>query len=337
MSRLDLTTYLEEQSQVQSDEKLNLGNTSLRIMSNITQFKGGHFFSRAARLPGDAFVDEELYCIDDPEERIRSRIRDRPTTYRAKCFLNGYYATDHFGEPVSLIVVGNKTYVVGRSLENVFWPYLVKWFIFKSSISNPGEVFLKAALVALEDQGILIVGRSGGGKSTLVEFLCENGGHFVSNSHVIARRRSAIGVLSNIRVRSSAQFEEHGELWEAIRPGEVLVDPLDKFPIRHGRLNIDKIIITDYGSTDHIGIKHVESKEAIEFLECFSLGLNVYRLEEDLLEYLSGNIERYSDEVLFMKNAIRILVNGADRIFLRADVNEPKIRRELLRFCRRTK
>lgn len=332
MQKSDLETILQSAANPRFDIAVRLGNTSARLVSNRASFPEASFFSRHALLAENTRVDHELWCIDDPCGSLRARIQSYRSTrsYRAACFEIGYYATDHFGEPVVLHRFANRHYVIGEHLERVVWPYFVKFFIFAKSLDQ-GQLFVKAASVAFAQHGVLILGRGLGGKTTFVRELCRHGAAIVTNSHAIVDGLTLTGVRSTMRVRPIENIDAALEHTSALRDREVLIDPFETYPaIAENTVRLESLCIVDYRPGREEGVRRLEPDDALGFVEQFSLGLNVYRLEEEMLEFYDHDLVRYGRAMRALRNRLQSMVHAVPCYLVRTDILD---RGNLARVC----
>lgn len=318
----ELESMLRAGTTPRTDIAIDLGNTSMRLVSNLDGFAGARFFSASARIDRPSLIAQELWCIDDPGGTLRARIAAAQSvqTYRTQCFERGYYATDHFGTPVVFHRFANRYYAIGERLEHVVWPYFTKFFIFKKSL-EAGQLFLKAACVAFDGNGVLIIGRGSGGKTSLVQELCRNGGTLVTNSHaVVDSRHMLTGVRSTMRVRAGIEKGSPPGSIPALRAGETLIDPFER-PEGRGAPTVvlKRLCIVDYRPDRDEGIRRVEPEIAQGFVEQFALGLNVYRLEEEMLEFHDHDIAAFGKSFAAMRARIQSLLQSLPCHVVRTD------------------
>lgn len=318
----DLETLLRSMAAPALDIVVHLGNASARLVSNLPSFAGANFFSRSALLENTEPADYELWCIDDPDGQVRARIQhhDLDCSYRAASFNIGYYATDHFGTPVALHRFENRYYVIGERLERVVWPYFVKFFIFAKSLQN-NQLFLKAAAVAFGRRGVLILGRGSGGKTSLVRELCNRGATMVTNSHAIVDGLMLTGVQSTMRVRAGDGADTAVHRGAALRYNEVLIDPFEACPANpQTSVQLESLCIVDYRKGRDEGVKRLEPGDVLGFMEHFSLGLNVYRLEEEMLEFYHHDVVRCARAIAALQGRLRALAEALPCNLIRTDI-----------------
>lgn len=309
---------------------VSLGNTSLRVFSNGHGFGGHRFFARQAFLSNAAATDFEVWCIHDGDGSIASILSAYPAckSHRARAFAAGYFATDHFGKPVLLHQFGRRYYMVGVRLERPFWSFLIKAIIFYASLERK-QLFLKGAAVVVKGVATLVVGRGGGGKTTLVQALCHHGASFVTNSHAVLEGDKIIGVLSTMRVRDIDHGVEVG--YPALTLGERLVDPSDWFPnVTTEPLPLQRVMIVDYVPHREEGVRKLLPELALGFLDQFALGVNVYRLEEELLEHCEGDLVRFGRETSTLRKHLAELTDRLPCYVVRTDAQDPGKLKSLL-------
>lgn len=303
---------------------VSLGNTSLRVVSDASAFGGRRFFAQRAFLANNAPVDYEVWCIEDRNGAVRRLASGYPpdASHRARAFAAGYYATDHFGEPVLLHRLGRRFYMVGVGLERPLWTFLVKALIFYTSLEKR-QLFLKAAAVELGGGGVLIAGRGGGGKTTLVQTLCRYGARFVTNSHAIVGDCKVIGVPTNMRVRELDPGLEQG--YPALSAGERLVDPFEHYPSTDGEpLALQRLLIVDHIPRREEGVRRLEPEHALSFLDQFALGVNVYGLEEEMMEHCGGDFVHFGREASALRSRLQCLTEQLPCFLIRTDARDTR-------------
>lgn len=298
----------------------------MRMVSNLSAFAGLDFFSRRALLTSDAATDFELWCIDDPDGalQVEFSVCSTEQTYRSARFAEGYYATDHFGDPMTLYSFGDRHYVLGSRLERVVWPYFVKFFIFARSLRQR-QLFLKAAVVDLDGQGVLILGRGSGGKTTFVQEICRNGGRVLSNSHAIVKGTQVTGVRSAMRVRPTADRDFYpGAMKSPLRDDEFLVDPFEQAPAgAPDTAELRAAIIVDFRTREDEGSRLIAPADAAAFAARFSLGVSVYGLEEEMLGLVDHDVVRFAEVERWLANDLQELFRGIPCAFVRTDILLP--------------
>jgi hypothetical protein len=314
-----------------TDELLQLGPIRLRLAADVPDFAALAYFGRHARAAPGGAPDHELICLSASSpagRRIRAEASD--DTARARGFAAGYYVTDHFGPPVHLVTRGRRCYVVGERLEHVVWPYFVKHLLQRHAVAA-GGLFLTAAALATGGAATLVIGRGGGGKTVLVGELCRGGADFVTNSHAVVQDGQVRGVASSLRIRRGPWLDALGVAGRpALNPAEVVVDPADAFPaVATQAVPVRAICVADYRGHDG-AVRELDPDASAAVLEQFGLGLNVYRLEEDLLDDLGGDYAAFAAAYQAMRRRLRRLAGACRTYLVSADVTRPERRDELL-------
>ncbi|MBQ0828093.1 hypothetical protein [Streptomyces tagetis] len=273
---------------LRTDQVVRIGPLSARIASDVPGFPALHYFSRAAQVPHNTVPDVELWCLSHAAPGLPA-----DTTARARNLASGYYVTDHFGPPVLMSSSGNRIVLVGDRLERLVWPYVVKYLLLRHT-TTAGGLFLKAAALATEDGATLIVGRGGAGKSVLLTGLCRNGATFITNSHVVLTDDLVQGVASTMRMRPGPWLDPAATT-AALDPRERLVDPYEAFPHHtDAAVPLRAVWIADFRTPDEHEVRQLPPEEAVTIAEQFAFGLNVYRLEEDLLDLCGGDYRAFA-------------------------------------------
>jgi hypothetical protein len=330
------SNYIESRITVVEDEKIRLGPTSFRLVSNVEDFPALQYFSKTAREPyQNKKTAFELWCISlrkDPIDKqyILSHI-DR--NYRGNSFSDGYYVTDHFGPCIYLVTKGQKFFVFGENLEHVVWPYFVKYFLMRHSIQD-GSLFLKSAACAFGSKGTLLLGRGGSGKTVFLSSLCKYGAQFVTNSHSIVKDGHIYGVASSLRVRPDAwwsNFTENVKKKPALKSGEIIIDPYDIFDsCADETVELHNLCIIDFKEPGYHFIEPLPELEAYNLAEQFSLSINVYRLEEDLLDFYGDDPWKFSDVYNEMKTLLWKAIRRSRCYYISSDLFEQKYRDEVI-------
>lgn len=318
--------YIQNHIKIRVDETIHLGPFDFRLVSNIHEFPALEYFSKAVRVPyQNQETVFELWCVSLKEcsvdkQYIQTHVN---RTYRANSFLEGYYVTDHFGPLVYFVTCGHSFFVFGEKLESVVWPYFVKYFLFLYTIQNE-SLFLKAAACVVDSAGTLLLGRGGAGKTVFLTQLCQNGARFVTNSHSIIKDYQVAGVASSIRIRPGYWFSDlikKVEKKPALKSGEIIIDPYDVFEINtFDYVKIKNLCIIDFHQPGNHIIKEISYQDAYSYAEQFSLAINVYRLEEDLLDLYKGNYHKFSKAYSKMKTLLWDLVVQSRCYYIRSDI-----------------
>lgn len=318
------------------DLRISLGPCSLRLVSNVEDFVASKYFSsHSQKNYKNDKVDFQLYCISLEKSGIRKEqvVNFVDKTCRGGQFSDGYYATDHFGNPVYLISKETTYYLFGENLEKLVWPYFVKYFLLQHSVQNE-SLFLKAAAFSINSRATLLLGRGSSGKTVFLSGMCLNGAGFISNSHTIIKNNLVYGVASAMRVRPQPWSEglfDKDKIHPGIKRGEIIVDPYDVFkPEIKQQIKVKNICILNFKGSRMHGIVKIPHKTAYNYAEQFSLGINVYRLEEDLLDLYKNDISLFSEKYALMKTQLTDLVRECNCYYISSDVLDPKYRKEIM-------
>lgn len=327
---------IRRQIQAVVDVTIHLGPLRFRLVSNMPHFPAPKYFSaKSQNVYANEKVDFELWCVSMSVSNLSPALvlPHIDLTYRGKSFADGYYVTDHFGAPVYLVTRGRRYYVFGEDLERVVWPYFVKFFLMLHTLQTD-SLHLKAAACSVGSAGTLLLGRGGAGKTVFLTQLCLHGARFVSNSHSIIKDGYIHGVASSIRVRPGYWYEEltstvKGE--PALKPGELIIDPYDAFVVDTSQPPaVRNVCILDFKQPGLHIIQPLSRQEAYDYAEQFSFAINVYRLEEDLLDLFDGNCQKFSQVYSKMKSELRCLIRQSNCYYISSDMLNQTYRKEVL-------
>jgi hypothetical protein len=310
---------------LRSERQVDLGPLRVAIRSNEERFSGLRYFSRSSQPTASCPPHYTLYLcrttVDGPwDEHALRESMDK--SYRAGRFAAGYYITDHFGDPAYLVTRGATIWVYAKNLEPILWPFLVKLLLTQYSMSR-NLLHLKAAAVEIGEAGTLLVAHGGGGKTVLLTQLCRAGARFVSNTHTLINDCTASGVATSMRVRDDALFGPiiaERRLTPGWKRGEFILEPgadlgwQERFatPLRN-------ICLVDFrGSTNHT-IQTIDREVLFDYMDQFSLALNVYGLKEDILDHLHGNVQEFASCVRLMRQMLRALIENCNCYYLNCD------------------
>jgi hypothetical protein len=301
---------------------VDLNRLTLRLSTNAEQSPVYGYFSRFA--PPDTAADYELVCvdldIDEVDPALLTQARDRST--RAQRFATGYYRGPYFGAPAHLLTRDRTTYVFGRRLDRIVWPYAVKHLLTVFAADH-GYLHLKAGgFVRPDGQATLLVGRTGGGKTVFLAEACRAGASVLANTHVLVRDGVAHGVPSAVRVRADARFADlarGGELRPHLAPGEYLVAPERLFGAERLDAPVRDIVITNFRPGRPPRFEQVAAETALAFLDQFAFAVTSYGLKDDLLHHLDYDLAAYAavyqagrDQLVELCRRARCFVAGVD-------------------------
>ena len=327
-------------------KEVHLGPVRIEIRSNEPDFKGLRFFSKFPRSvashsgPDDAPDFTLSLCnlgIEGPW-LIRELSAMRDQSYRAKRMSAGYYLTDHFGAPAYLLTRGRHYWIFAEDFESILWPYAVKYLLTLYSIEH-NLLHLKAAGVAVDGQGALLIGRGGSGKTVLLTQLCQAGAQYLSNTHVLLRGQELLGIGTTMRVRADRFFSPaiaERRLSPSVKEGEYIADPVADLGWRAARsAPMRTVCLIDYKESGRPTIRAIDSETLFNYMEQFALAVNVYGLKEDVLDCLGHDVERFSVEMAAMRSGLRSLVNTSCCYYLSCDAADARTLQSILDLLKR--
>jgi hypothetical protein len=239
----------------------------------------------------------------------------------------GYYLTDHFGAPAYLMTRRRHYWIFAEDFEPILWPYAVKYLLTLYSMEH-NLVHLKAAGVAVDAQGALLVGRGGSGKTVLLSQLCRAGAQFLSNTHVLVDGQNLMGIRTAMRVRPDRFF---GPIIAArglspnVKESEYTADPIRDLEWSSTQVApIRSVCLVDYRGQERCEIREIDRDILLDYMEQFSLAVNVYGLKEDLLDSLAGDVTRFSAQMSQMRGRLRTVIRQSRCYYLSCDAEDPK-------------
>jgi hypothetical protein len=310
--------------------KIRVGPMVVDIRSNEEHFVGMRYFPPGDQSEDHVRADYILsFCnlsVDAPWP-LQTLWEEQDKSYRAKKFAAGYYITDHFGSPAYLITRGTHYWIFGTDFEPILWPYVVKLLLTLYSMERQ-VLHLKAASVAIGPAGTLLVGRGGGGKTVLLTQLCRRGAQFLSNTHALIDNHTTLAVPTAMRVRNDVLFAPMiatRRLPEGLKHGEYLADPCEDLGWRGGlAAHVNNICLVDYRGTTSDSPREIDRDILFDYMEQFSLPVNVYGLKEDILDHLAGDVTEFSAQMSRMKAKLRTLVDQCRGYHVSCDAMNPR-------------
>ena len=329
---------------VRSHKVVRLGPVRVDIRSNEPDFKGFRFFSEwLDRDDPDSSDGEPDFVLSlcnlhvDGPWPVRELALERDTHYRAKRMAAGYYLTDHFGALAYLMTRGSHYWIFAEDFEPILWPYAVKYLLTLYSMEHD-LLHLKAAGVAVDGQGTLLVGRGGSGKTVLLSQLCRAEAQFLSNTHVLVDDQNLLGIRTAMRVRPDRFFgpiiATRG-LSPNVKASEYTADPIRDLEWSSTRVApIRSVCLVNYQGREHCEIREIGRDVLLDYMEQFSLAVNVYGLKEDLLDSLGGDVTRFSMRMSEMKGRLRAVIDRSQCYYLSCDAEDPKNLEAILELLR---
>lgn len=268
---------------------VDLGGCSVRFLLSEPAMRILDRFEQVAVADGRVADFEVACCTPDvvPAELLVQITQATTRTARGRNLRRGYYATDNFGPPADLVSDGRRFVIIADDPEPVVWSYLVKYLLLRWS-STHESIFLKAAAVERDGHGVLLVARGGGGKTTMAMALAARGSGLIANSHVLIRDGVMTGVATAIRVRELDPSDPSRTLERVVSPQSMHLPSAT----RSVPLSLVCLVARTEGSPSRV--EHLQPEVAEAVLTSFALGLDVYRLEEDLLDHLGGDYELFA-------------------------------------------
>lgn len=319
--------------QIRSCRGVLLGPVRVVIRSNDADFTGFRFFSEFFDAAGPDSNELEpdfklSLCnlkLDGPWP-LQELALERDKSYRGKRMSVGYYLTDHFGTPAYLMTRGNHFWIFAEDFEPILWPYAVKYLLTLYAMEH-NLLHLKAVGLAVDGQGTLLVGRGGSGKTVLLSQLCRTGAKFLSNTHILVDSQNMVAVRTSMRVRQDRFFGPivaARSLSPNVKASEYIADPIRDLewpsaaaaPIRN-------VCLVDYRGPDHCAIREFDRDILFDYMDQFSLAVNVYGLKEDLLDALAGDVTRFSVEMSETRERLRTLIRQVRCHYVSCDAEDP--------------
>lgn len=302
---------------------IRIGTINVCFISNKDLEEIKKYFSKSV-INIDTNIDFEVFCFycDFESEVFRKNIKNSTQNKRVrqKDFLKGYYITNHFGNPVNILYLKQKIILYGKSFEKIIWSYVVKYILL---VNDTKRLLVKTAAFEYQGKATLIVGRGNAGKTVLLKEMCkEKRISYITNSNGVLSQTGIIGVGSNVRVRKKRMEKEMEELIDPNDWGEVNCDK--EYPIKN-------IWIINYQSNQKKGIREITNEECMILLEEFFLGVNVYNLEEDLLDYYSNDIIVFVEYFKRAKTILKEIIENSNKYFLSVDILKDEQRKEIMR------
>lgn len=269
--------------------------------------------------PGSSPVDFEVTCI--PPETVPVAVREdvvlaSSRTVRGRNLRRGYYATDNFGPPAAMVTDGRRFVVIAHDPEPVVWSYLVKHLLLRWSLDHRA-LFLKGAALDWSGAGILLVARGGGGKTTMAMALARLGGGLIANSHVLVADGTMTGVATTMRVREPDRSASGRTAERLVAPSSLFAPPAS----RSVPLSLVCLVARTGGAAERT--ERLPDSVAVPVLTAFALGHDVYRLEEDLLDDVDGDYDRFGRACQQMRSGILAITDTCPVVRIDHDVLRP--------------
>jgi hypothetical protein len=320
---------------VQHEVIVRLATLRVCLSSNAPLDECLKFFSAAAIESGPAY-DCRIVIVDTraaPNFAAAELAAFADQTYTGGRFIRGYYITDNFGPPLTIVTRGNTSYIFGTSLYRVIWPFFVKYLLTIHAAEN-NALHIKASAFELNGVGTLLIGNGGTGKTIMLTELCRHGGaSFVSNTHCVLAGTSATGVLSTMRVRRDFYFAgviDACGLPPAINTGEYILDPASYFERVNRTVEIRNLCVVDYSRDGSFRLEEIDRQHVYNYMEQFSLAYNAYSLKNQLLDYCAGDVASFSRLCQAMKDKLQEVTAASRTLFVSCNILDEEHRRRLV-------
>lgn len=272
-----------------------------------------------------------FYCRVDSD--LYKKSIQKKSSVRNSYFNRGYYVCDHFGKPINMLIQGNQMIIFGESFERILWSYVVKYLMQLWAIEN-NAIFVKCAAFELNGEATLLMGRGGSGKTVINTCVCKDKGNFITNSNAFIKDRKVLGIGSNIRIRDNDCYKcllQSNEQKNGLAEGEMLINPYKEFHCCCDKwYSVKNIIMVNYIS-GNCQLRKVSSNECLSYAEEFMLGINVYRLEEDILDYCESDCLKFIKYYNEMKQELKNCIEKSQCYYADIDILDTNVRKKLFK------
>ena len=338
-NKMDFTLRLNElcpelkNIEIQKSLILTLGSFNIRVHLNTSDSKCLDFFSDWKEADENTDFDYEVFLIDKDTSTLENFKLD--SNYRTKRFKEGYYITDHFGKAIFIRRKDNIFCFIGENLQNIFWPYFIKYILTNYSIRN-NCLHLKGSSFEINNVGGLLIGRGGGGKTVLLKTICDYKGNFISNTHNLVKDNYLTGIKSNIRIRSNELFADYlnsGNCTKAIKAGDYNIDPKKVFKSSDkDTVKLKYIFIVNSRKDGGYLLEKISPKDMFNYMQQFSLAINVYGLKEDIIDDCDGNSSSFSNIIKNNNDMLYTLAQNCECYYVNIDSFIPENKNKFLNF-----
>lgn len=307
---------------------VDLNYIRVGVASNMERMPGADYvYAKPANPTVFAEADYRVYLHTSelPDEMQRVWLREHvDRTFRAERFQSGFYVTHHFGAPAYLFARGRDFFVVGATLDKLLWAYFTKLFL-TIEAEIRGELHIKAASFALDDQSILLIGRGSGGKTVMLTEAGRRGASFIANTHCVTTPDRVIGIKSPMRVRSDAVFADRIIRTGAkphIEANEYVLSAHELFRRTQREATPSAICIVDYRSDRARCFEKLSTEQAFFFASLFAFPISTYGLKDDILAWLEGDHFAFCSTVKSMSDKLMKLLQSKPVYYVNADVRD---------------
>lgn len=268
-----------------------------------------------------------FYTCSSNSDIYKKSLNHRSNTVRNNYLNKGYYVCDHFGCPMNIVNDDDTTIIFGENFSRIFWSYLVKYLMQIWSINN-SSLFVKCAAFSINKKGTILIGCGGSGKTMINTHVCSKGAHFITNSNGYIKDGNILGIGSKMRVRMNKYYKclfDLSEMKKGFENNELLIDPLSVFNSEiNSWIPIHNIVIVNYHNGNNKMIP-ISPKLTFAYAQQFLLGINVYRLEEDILNYYNNDVLLFSERYSYMISTLKQLISACHCYLADVDITNKDV------------
>lgn len=252
-----------------------------------------------------------FYTCSSNSDIYKKSLNYRSNTVRNDYLNKGYYICDHFGSPMNIVNDDDTTIIFGENFSRIYWSFLVKYLMQIWSLNN-SSLFVKCAAFSINKKGTILVGCGGSGKTMINTHVCINGAQFITNSNGYIKDGNILGIGSKMRVRMNEYYKclfDLSKMKKGFENNELLIDPLSAFNSdTNSWIPIRNIVIVNYRIGNNKMVP-ISPKLTFAYAQQFLLGINVYRLEEDILNYYHNDVLKFSERYSYMISTLKQLIS----------------------------
>ena len=182
-------------------------------------------------------------------------------------------------------------------------------------------LFIKCASFEYNDQATIVIGPGNSGKTVFNSFMCKNGCRFITNSNALIKDQKIEGIYSKIRLHSNLIENFNFRIEEnVLNKNEFSINPNEEFLCSFDNwIPIKNFLIINYENKENSLLK-ISSEDSYLYSEEFLLGLNVYRLEEDILDYFKKDTLKFIDFLKFNNSQLKLNLDSCENFYFNGDV-----------------
>ena len=262
-----------------------------------------------------------IKCSNNSELYLES-LNYKNNLVRSKYFKKGYYVCDHFGLPLNLFIENHSIVIFGESFNRVFWSFIIKYIMQIWAIENKA-LFIKCASFEYNNQATIVIGPGNSGKTVFNSFMCKEGCKFITNSNALIKDQKIKGICSKVRLHSSLINDFNFCIEENILDkNEFTINPSKEFLCSFNSWTpIKNFLIINYEKNGDSLLK-ISSNDSFLYSEEFLLGLNVYRLEEDILDYFKKDTLKFIEFLKFNNYQLKLNIDSCENFYFKGNIFE---------------